>query len=482
MTTPANWLALCALLALGESCGFAMSRYAAAWPVAALSLGALTLALYAAGMKGLRFAVAFLAGLILALHAAHQRNETLAEALWRGSGSPFRRILVVEGEALEFAEKDGVSWTSFPSSTGNLRLKVVFPRPAGDELPRVGERWECAGWLARTKGDDPSRRRVLWVKGRDTFARRVESARGAFAAHLARLKAALSRRMGLGLEESESAANLNRAILLGERTRLAKSDRDAFIAAGTIHVFAISGLHVMMVAGALSLLLSLCGVPARAAGIALLPILWMYVAMTGFGPSAVRAAAMVSMSSAAPVFWRKPDGLVSWSITFLAVYSYDPMKFYDTGCALSFAVMLGIVFWGRFSSEFVKSRVLEPVVMSLAIWAVGMPIAARTFGRITPGGILANLALVPAAGISVKAALAGILASLISDRLAAYVNNFAALVSDAMSALSRVAAHIPGANVEVEPWSAAECIAWYAALSLLLFFLRRLLVRRKREL
>ena len=479
MTAPTNWLALCASLALGETCGLAISRYAAVWPVAALCLGALTLALYAVGMKGLKFVIAFFTGIVLALYAAHQRNETLAEALWRSSGSPFRRILVVEGEAREFSEKNGVRWTSFPCSTGNLRLKVIFPRPAGEELPRVGERWDCAGWLARTKDDNPSRRRILWIKGKETYARRIKGSRGAFAAHLARLKAELSRRIGIGLDESESAADLNRAILLGESSRLAKSDRDAFIAAGTIHVFAISGLHVMMVAGALSLLLSMCGVPARAAGIILIPILWIYVAMTGSSPSAVRAAAMASISSAAPAFWRKPDGLVSWSVTFLVVYTCEPMKLHDTGCTLSFAVMLGIVFWGRFAKEFIKNRVLESVVMSLAIWAVGMPIAAHAFGRITPGGILANLALIPAAEISVKAALVGILSSLFSDRLAAHVNNFAALVSDAMSSLSRITAQIPGANVEVEPWSAAECIAWYAALSLLLLFLRRVLARRK---
>ena len=90
MTTPANWLALCASLALGETCGLAISRYAAVWPVAALSLGALTLALYAVGMKGLKFVIAFFTGIVLALYAAHQRNETLAEALWRSSGSRTR--------------------------------------------------------------------------------------------------------------------------------------------------------------------------------------------------------------------------------------------------------------------------------------------------------------------------------------------------------------------------------------------------------
>jgi len=479
MTTPANWLSLCASLALGEACGFAMSRYAAAWPAAAISLGALALALYAAGMKGLRFAVAFFAGLVLALHAAHQRNETLAEATWRSAGSPFRRVLEVEGEAREFAERDGARWTSFPSSAGGLRLKVVFRRPAGDALPLVGEKWDCAGWLARTNDDDPCRRRVLWVKGRMAFARKADVPDGAIKSRLRRLKAELSRRMGIGLGESASGADLNRAILLGERARLSKSDRDAFAAAGTMHVFAISGLHVMMVAGALSLLLSVSGVPARAAGIAIVPALWAYVAMTGFSPSAVRAAAMASISSSAPLFWRKPDWLVSWSATFLAVYGRDPMMMYDTGCALSFAVMLGIVLWERFAEEFIRSRAISCVATALAIWAVGMPIAARAFGRITPGGILANVVLVPAAGVGVKAALLGVLASAFSDRLAAYANNFAALVSGAMSAVSRITALIPGANAEVEPWSAAKCVAWYAALSLLLVLARRALARRR---
>ena len=208
----------------------------------------------------------------------------------------------------------------------------------------------------------------------------------------------------------------------------------------------------------------------------------MYVAVTGFSPSAVRAAAMYTMSGLAPVFWRRPDGLVAWSVTFLAVYALDPMKLYDVGCALSFAVMLGIVFWGRFTADFVKSRALAAVVMSLAAWAVGTPIAAHAFGRVTPGGIMANLALIPAAGASVKAALAGVFASFLSERLAAHVNNLAALVTKAMAGLSRAVASVPGANVEVEPWSVSTCVAWYAALALLLFLLRSRLSRRRRTI
>ena len=115
--------------------------------------------------------------------------------------------------------------------------------------------------------------------------------------------------------------------------------------------------------------------------------------------------------------------------------------------------------------------------MTFAAWAVGTPIAAHAFGRVTPGGIAANLLLLPAAGASVKAGIAGIVASFVSDRLAAHVNNFAALLAGTMADVSRLVAAIPGANFTVEPWPVSVCAAWYLALALLLWLLQR---RRKK--
>ncbi len=481
MSVPANWLALCASLTLGEACGFAASRFAALWPAAALLLGGVSLSLLAAGARGVRFFVAFSAGFVLALHAAHIRGEAIADATWRSCGSPFTRVFRVESVSRS-PYGGATGWTSFCGVADNLKVRVIFRLPEGAAPPRRGESWACAGWLDRPKPSARPRMRKLWVRGAGTYARRVDSPRGTFAALLASARDDLSRRMGLGLDDSETAANLNRAILLGERSLIPKEELDAFVAAGTIHVFAISGLHVMLVAGSLSLILSLCGVPVRTAGVILLPVLWLYVAITGSSPSAVRAAAMASINALAPLFWRRQNGLVAWSATFLAVYALDPTKLHDTGCALSFAVMLGIVFWGRFASDFIKSRLLSAVATSLAAWAAAVPIAAHAFGRITPGGIVANLALLPAAGASVKAALAGILASFFSNRLAAHTNNLAALVAKAMSGISVAVSRMPGANFEVAPWSVGACVAWYAAFALLLVLLRRVLSRRRRTL
>ncbi len=466
-----EWLALCASLALGEACAFGASILSPLWPLAAFAAVVALIACLAFASRASRFFLAFAIGFAVALFAAQSRKELLDEAHVLGCGRPFVREFRVESGVRATRGADGVRWASFASSAGSLKVRVIFPLAAAAPLPQVGDTWECAGWLERTKTDDFSLRRKLWVKGKGTFARRV--ARGKCAALLAALRSDLSRRMGIGLPRDCVAADLNRAILLGERARMRRADRDAFAAAGTIHVFAISGLHVMLVAHAFAFVLALAGCSFRFRGVVLIPALWVYVAMTGASPSAVRAASMASLFFAAPIFWRRPDALVSWSLTFLVVYGSDPMKLFDTGCALSFAVMLGLFFWGRFVAERVRGRFAASLVMTFAAWAVGTPIAAHAFGRVTPGGIAANLLLLPAAGASVKAGIAGIVASFVSDRLAAHVNNFAALLAGTMADVSRLVAAFPWSHLAGEPWPLHVCLEWYLALALLLWLLQK---------
>lgn len=285
-----------------------------------------------------------------------------------------------------------------------------------------------------------------------------------------------SRRAALGIETDREVVRLNRAILLGERASLPARLRRTFVESGTIHVFAISGLHVMAVARVLMIVLQALWVPRRFVGAAAVPILWGYVTLIGFPPSAVRAAVMASLSCLAPLVRRRPNGVVAWSLTFLGVYLVRPAMIADVGCGLSFAVMLAILVACdrlRDCPEGLKKTLTVTVVA----WAAGVPIAAHVFGRVTPGGILANLALIPAAVVTVYAGACGILVSFVSEPLAAHLNALAALFTKAMVVLSDGVSRLPGANVEVSNWSVLVCAEWYAALGLV-WILHRLVKSR----
>ena len=297
-----------------------------------------------------------------------------------------------------------------------------------------------------------------WLRGR--VERRMPCRRSAL---LASLRAEAARRLSVGLERRASASALNRAILLGERTRLPPGLRRIFAASGAMHVFAVSGLHVMAVAGVLALLLRLALVPRRVAGAAALPGVWGYVCLIGAPPSAVRAALMASFCCAAPVFWRRPSVVVAWSLTLLAVCVADPVLVTDVGCQLSFTVMLSIIL----ASSCLRAGdgvVAGTLWMTFAAWVAGVPITAHVFGHVTPGGLLANLVLIPAAGVNVAAGAAGVLAGFVSDAIAAHLNNLAALASEAMAGVASAVASIPGADLTVRPWPVPVCAAWYGAL------------------
>ena len=329
-------------------------------------------------------------------------------------------------------------------------------------------------FLCASTADERLYREKPWMRGRLNRDRRTCQRQTGI---VRELKGDLSRRIAIGLADGSETVDLSRAILLGERRRLTPQVKRTFVESGTMHVFAISGLHVMAVAEVLTYLLALLLVPRRLVGVAAVPLLWGYVWLIGFSPSAVRAASMATFSCLAPLFWRKPDGLRSWALTFLTVHLLDPQMIVNVGSVLSFAVMLAIVLVGNWVRNFPKGA--GTLAVTVAAWAVGVPIAAHVFGRITPGGMLANLVLIATARITVVTGAVGMLASYLSEALAAHLNNLSALTVRMMVWAADAVSRLPGANYETARWTLPECAAWYAALVLVACLLRRLVGRRK---
>jgi ComEC/Rec2-related protein len=472
-------LALPASLALGEICGFVNFSLGPLWIPAAFLALVVALFGYGCDIRGWRHAAVFLVGLALALRAAETRRDVIRET--SEHGRPLEASLVVEGVPLGGVGASG--WTSFDTSFKGVDIRVVFRLDPGESPPAVGETWLCRGWLERKDASD-YRRRNLWIKGVRTFADRDESAgRSRLLSFLDNARRGLSRRLGIGLDGTDYAcfADINRAILLGERSRLPRSVRETFVDAGTLHIFAISGLHVAIVAKMLVVVAMLLFIPFRLVGFFVLPLLWLYVGMVGAAPSAVRAASMATLCMLAPVWLRRPDGIAAWSATFIAFHLVCPECIIGVGSMLSFAVMLGILLFVEWAKSF-RSRAIESVGITFAAWAAGVPIAAHVFGRVAPGGVLANLLLVPAAEISVVAGLLGSLFSFVSSTLAAHFNFAAALVTKAMVGVSWAISRLPGANIETRPWTLWDCAAWYLVLGLSMWLVRSVVIRRRQTI
>ena len=329
-------------------------------------------------------------------------------------------------------------------------------------------------FLFASRGDAQRYLESPWMRGRDWRYRQRQEERGGLTKTV---KDDLSRRVGVGLDDDRETVSLSRAILLGERRKLPYRTKRLFVESGTMHVFAISGLHVMAIAKVLTVGLGLLLIPIRFAGLLSVPLLWGYVMLIGGAPSAVRAAMMATIMETAPVFWCRANGFRAWELTFLAVHVCNPLLITNVGNALSFAVMLAIVVVGDFAKSMPKWR--QALLVTLAAWAAGVPISAHVFGRVTPGGMIANLVLIATAKATVVAGALGVGASYLSEAVAVHVNNLSAFGIKSMVLVAEVVSRLPGANFETTPWSVLTCVEWYVALVLMGLLMSKAAARRR---
>ncbi len=244
---------------------------------------------------------------------------------------------------------------------------------------------------------------------------------------LARANAGMVDTLRLGFAEDDPRSALYRAMLLGDRRALSDEQLHHFRRTGTMHLFAISGLHIGIIAGILFFFLSLVRMDPRMAAAVGLSVLLFYVAVTGMRPSAVRAFTMIAFLWGAKFLWRQytPFASVMASAAFILILV--PSQLFDLGFQLSYGVVSAILLlglslgrdwsesWrrnhypvqlpnrGPLNSDALRFKIVRAVYFSLGISTVSflasLPLTAVVFGVVPVSGILLNIALVPMASV-----------------------------------------------------------------------------------
>lgn len=111
---------------------------------------------------------------------------------------------------------------------------------------------------------------------------------------------------------------------------------------GLQHIMAISGFHFAIIAGILSMLLSLF-FSLRKTFLILIVLLSSYFVFLGAGPSIMRAWITILIALLGFIAERKGSGLNSLGIALLAVVLYDPLVISGIGFQFSFATTAAIL-------------------------------------------------------------------------------------------------------------------------------------------
>lgn len=287
-----------------------------------------------------------------------------------------------------------------------------------------------------------------------------------------RRKAAVRLRDGLPADVGPLAA----ALLLGLRTGLTADDRLQFERTGTMHILAISGMHVLLLAGLVHAVLRAAGLGPRAAAGITLALALAYVPMAGGAPPIRRAVTGLVFYGLALVRGRPPDAASALSGAALVIAVGDPADVVRIGFWLSFLAAGGIAVlagpWRergsrrhRLLRRFPAVRADRPVRLrfwdyvwralpvALAAWLATQGLVAHAFGVVTPLAPLANL-------------MAGPLVALLLPLVALFAVgiNWAAapvtLLVVGLRALLAVLARLPGAYWVVPPPPLLPVLLW----------------------
>ncbi|MFN4246428.1 MAG: ComEC/Rec2 family competence protein [Flavipsychrobacter sp.] len=145
--------------------------------------------------------------------------------------------------------------------------------------------------------------------------------------------------------KDEKVLGLMQAMLVGEEANMDADLRQAYSETGIIHIVAISGSHISFFFLLITFLLGWIKHKKWqwVKYIAAIPLVWVYVMMSGAPPSAVRAALMFSILGIGFAFDKSSHSLNHLLATAFILLCAEPMWLYAIGFQLSFVAVLSLI-------------------------------------------------------------------------------------------------------------------------------------------
>ncbi|GER66960.1 DNA internalization-related competence protein ComEC/Rec2 [Weizmannia acidilactici] len=192
----------------------------------------------------------------------------------------------------------------------------------------------------------------------------------------------------------ERTAPYAEALLLGEQENFDDSVYQLYQRLGVVHLLAISGLHVQLVAGACFYLLIRIGITRERAAICLMLILPVYAVLCGLNPPVSRSAAM-SVLLLLSAQKKLPVGILdALSICFILFLLKDVFILYNIGFQLSFAVCLALLLSGGIL-ENMRGALKKGLAISFISQLAAVPVLCYSFYEFSAIGLLSNLVYIP---------------------------------------------------------------------------------------
>ena len=429
MTAGADWLPAAASLWLPTSLITALAALTLLrWPQARTRLLTLLLPLFF--LCGLLYTEAFLAPKLPANHLTHLIPENQDASL---TGKLIQKPVFKNGKTYLILETDSILLPSAHAplaTTGRVTLTVNAPLlkdlvPGQDYLVRTRLSlpdklatpgvFDYAGYLAAEE---------IMVKGwvpTPIFIQPISSLPDSHngllprSYFLERFRQQFEAFLHANLTPDN--ATLYQALLIGDSSSLSPEVSEMYRATGIMHILAISGSHLVVVAFLTTVFFRflvnrfpwlLLRLPAAKISLALsFPVLFLYTGFAGFQPPVVRSLIMTSVFITAILLDRQWSSLNNLAIAAFCILLPNPLSFHTASFQLSFAATVAIVLamprlapWrpqkdDRSPLQTLRFLFISGLFISCAAFLATSPLALLHFNRISLAGPITTLLVTP---------------------------------------------------------------------------------------
>jgi competence protein ComEC len=206
----------------------------------------------------------------------------------------------------------------------------------------------------------------------------------------------------IGLTGNELSVALS--LTIGYKTDLDSEVRQAFSSTGTMHILAVSGMHVGLIYLILCFFLAFCdrfkyGKVIKA--IIIITLIWIYALLSGMPASVFRASLMLTFFALGIIAKRALNPFNSIGISAFIILLIDPLQISDVGFQLSYMAVIGIITMYPILYNWLKtgSRLFDPVLALLAVSFAAQvgtaPLSLFYFHQFPNYFLLTNLLVVP---------------------------------------------------------------------------------------
>ncbi len=276
----------------------------------------------------------------------------------------------------------------------------------------------------------------------------------------------------LGRHVGPRQAGLACAMVLGNRELLDPATTDDFFLGGAVHLLAVSGLHLGILASLLWLTLRTGWLPRRTSLVVIVTLVLFYAALTGCRPPVVRATILMLVLATAKWTGRRAVPQNSLAAAGLLTLAWSPAGLFDTGTQLSFLAVTTIFCWANRGAStraddplkrlIQQSRplalrvlrrgggaVAQAYALTAVVWLATAPLVALRFHLAAPVGILLNPLLWLPVATALFSGFGVLLSAAICPPLADSLGWVSERALTVVHGLTHAAARVPGGHAWV---------------------------------